>query len=110
MSRLSSEEFETMKDHVLIGRDVIQDIIERFGIESSFLAVSRNICHYHHEKYNGSGYPLGLKGDEIPLEARIFAICDVYDALRSKRPYKKGLSHEETLEIIRARQGHSFRP
>ena len=108
--RLSREEFESMKDHVLIGRDVIQDIIERFGIESTFLVVSRNICHYHHEKYNGSGYPLGLKGDEIPLEARIFALCDVYDALRSKRPYKQGLSHEETLEIIRAGRDIHFDP
>jgi hemerythrin-like metal-binding protein len=108
--RLDKEEFETMKDHVLIGSDVIQDIIDKFHIRSSFLAMSRNICHSHHEKYDGTGYPDGLTGEEIPLEARIFAVCDVYDALRAKRPYKEGLPHDDTLEIIRGQRGRHFDP
>jgi len=99
-----------MKTHVLIGKALIQDIIDRFDIRSSFFIMSRNICHYHHEKYDGTGYPEGLKGDAIPLEARIFAVCDVYDALRAKRPYKEGLAHEEALEIISEDRGRHFDP
>ena len=109
-SRLSLEEFSIMKNHVAIGRDIIQDIIGRFRINSRFLQMSRNICHYHHEKYDGSGYPESLIGDDIPIEARIFAICDVYDALRAKRPYKPGLTHEEAVETILPDRGGHFDP
>lgn len=108
--RLNAEEFESMKEHVLIGSDVIRDIIDKFGIQSSFLSMSRNICHSHHEKYDGSGYPEGLVGEQIPVEARIFAICDVYDALRSKRPYKEGLAHDEVTAIIVDDRGRHFDP
>jgi putative two-component system response regulator len=72
-----------MKKHVLIGRQVIQDIIDKFDIKESFIMTARNIAAFHHEKYNGKGYLEGLKGQAIPLEARIFALADVYDALRS---------------------------
>jgi putative two-component system response regulator len=109
-ARLSPDEFEVMKNHVLIGRDIIQDIIDRFGLSNAFLIVSRNVCYCHHEKYDGTGYPGRLKGDDIPIEARIFAICDVYDALRAKRPYKPGLSHREALETIMADRGRHFDP
>ncbi|MDA8432629.1 MAG: bacteriohemerythrin [Nitrospiraceae bacterium] len=109
-SRLSREEFDSMKQHVSIGRDIIQDIIDRFRLRSRFLVVSKNICHYHHEKYDGSGYPDGLRGDAIPLEARIFAICDVYDALRAKRPYKEGLTHRQAVDIIVPDKGRHFDP
>ena len=109
-SRLSIAEFDAMKKHVVIGRDIIQDIIDRFRLSSKFLTVSRNICYHHHEKYDGSGYPEGLRGEDIPLEARIFAICDVYDALRAKRPYKPGLSHEETVGTIVPDKGRHFDP
>ena len=108
--RLTAEEFGSMKQHVMIGRDIIQDIMDRFRLRSRFLEASRNICHYHHERYDGSGYPEGLCGEAIPLEARIFAICDVYDALRSKRPYKAGLTHRETMETIVPDRGRHFDP
>jgi len=88
-SKLTNEEYEEMKKHVQIGKQVLQNVIDRFKLKQSFFTIGRNICAYHHEKYNGKGYLEGLKGQEIPLEARIFALCDAYDAIRSKRLYKE---------------------
>ncbi len=88
---LSQEEWEIMKKHTTFA----QKILDVSGFETAL-----NIALYHHENYDGSGYPFGLKGDEIPLEAKIVKLVDVYDALRSDRPYKKGLTHKEVLEII----------
>ncbi len=88
---LSPEEWEIMKKHTIFA----QKILDAPGFETAL-----NIALYHHENYDGSGYPFGLKGDEIPLEAKIVKLVDVYDALRSDRPYKKGLTHKEVLEII----------
>ena len=109
-SPLTHEEYEEMKEHVRIGKQVLQDAIDKFKLKQTFLIMGRNICAYHHEKYNGKGYPEGLKGQEIPLEARIFALCDVYDAIRSKRSYKDALSHEEAVERIKSDSGKHFDP
>lgn len=89
---LTPSEFEEMKRHVLYGAEIIGEAPE--------LRVARNICLYHHENFDGSGYLGGLRGEEIPLEARIVKLIDVYDALREERPYKRAFSHEEALEII----------
>ncbi|WP_129408269.1 HD domain-containing phosphohydrolase [Marinitoga lauensis] len=88
---LDKNEWEEMKKHTIYGSKILDD---------PYFAVAKNIALYHHEKYNGEGYPYGLKGDEIPIEAQIVALADVYDALRSNRPYKKGFSHEIAVEII----------
>jgi putative two-component system response regulator len=109
-SKLTDEEYEEMKKHVLIGKQVIHSVIDRFKLKQPFFIIGRNICAYHHEKYNGKGYPEGLRGQEIPLEARIFALCDAYDAIRSKRPYKDEVSHEEAVRRIKADSGEHFDP
>ncbi len=99
-----------MKMHVAIGKKMLQDIIDRFRIKPQFLVMARNIAAHHHEKFNGKGYPEGLKKEEISLEARIFALADVYDALRSKRSYKKEIPHDEAVNIILAERGKHFDP
>ena len=90
--RLTDEEFEEMKRHTLYGAKIIGD--------KEYFKLARNIALYHHEKADGSGYPFGLKNEEIPVEAKIVALVDVYDALRSERPYKKAFTHEQTMKII----------
>jgi len=75
-----------------------------------YLRPALNIPYYHHEKYDGSGYPQGLKGDEIPLEARIFAIIDVFDALTSDRPYRKAWTKDKTVAYIKEQSGKHFDP
>ncbi|MBI4843002.1 MAG: HD domain-containing protein [Nitrospirae bacterium] len=107
--RLSDEEFNIIKKHVFIGKQLLQNDIEKFTTKQPFFEIAKNICAYHHEKYNGKGY-IGIKGDKIPLEARIFALCDVYDALRSKRHYKDEMSHEKAVEIIKSERGEHFDP
>jgi len=109
-SKLTNEEYEEMKKHVQIGKRLLQNTIDRFKLKQLFFIMGRDICAFHHEKYNGKGYPEGLKGEEIPLEARIFALCDAYDAIRSKRPYKDELSHEEAVRRIKSDSGEHFDP
>lgn len=108
-SKLTQEEHGNMKEHVRIGKQILRDAIDKFKLKQSFLVMGKNICEYHHEKYNGKGYP-GLKGTAIPLEARIFTLCDAYDAIRSKRPYKDKLSHEDAVRRIKSDSGEHFDP
>lgn len=107
--KLTPEEFDQMKLHTVNGRHMIDDAIMDLQ-DDSFLRVAREIVGAHHEKWNGTGYPDGAKGKEIPLSARLMAIADVYDALISKRPYKEPFTHERAIEIIYADSGKHFDP
>ncbi|HEY8344640.1 MAG TPA: HD domain-containing phosphohydrolase [Bacillota bacterium] len=107
--RLSPEEYELMKTHTTIGAKILLEVMEKYP-DNGFLELAISIAKFHHEKWDGSGYPLGLAGTAIPLSARIMAIADVYDALRSKRIYKEGLSHERSLNIIQQGSGSVFDP
>jgi putative two-component system response regulator len=108
-SKLTPEEYEEMKKHTLEGEKIIDTIIAESGNEA-FLQNAKLFAGSHHEKWDGSGYPRGLSGTAIPLQGRIMAIADVYDALRSKRPYKEAFSHEKSVEIIRESSGSHFDP
>ena len=107
--KLTSEEFEVIKKHTLIGGNAIQNIELKTDMKS-FLTLGKEIAWYHHEKWDGTGYPKGLAEEAIPLSARITAIADVYDALTSERPYKKAFSHEEAFRIISEGSGSHFDP
>lgn len=98
------EEFELMKQHTIIGANILQN--------SSFdvLKMAETIARHHHEKWDGSGYPAGLRGKEIPIEARIVALADFYDAVTHERPYKKAWSHEEAVAEIMRQRGKHFDP
>lgn len=107
--KLNEEEYELMKKHVQIGYDAIIRA-ERILGSNSFLALARELIYSHHEKWDGSGYPRGLKGEAIPLSGRLMALCDVYDALVTERIYKKAYSHEKTMAIILSQKGLHFDP
>jgi len=107
--KLTPEEFEIMKTHVDIGTEAIERIMSETN-EHAFLDHALLIAGTHHEKWDGTGYPLGLKGLNIPIEGRLMAIVDVYDALVSERPYKIAFSHEESCKIIEAGAGSHFDP
>jgi len=107
--KLTDEEYEIMKSHVVEGERIINEIIEKTG-EGEFLRNAKIFAGTHHERWDGKGYPRGLKGDEIPLQGRIMAIVDVYDALVSDRPYKKAFTNEEAIEIIMQNSGSHFDP
>lgn len=105
--RFVSEEYEQMKKHAAEGAKIVRQILT--GIEDEqFVRIAANVAHYHHEKVNGEGYPDHLKGEEIPVEARIMALADVFDALVSKRCYKEAFSFEKAFEIIRQDAGTHF--
>lgn len=105
--RFTDEEYDKMKMHSEIGYHMVSEILS--GVEEQdFVRVAENVAHYHHEKVNGTGYPEGLKGEEIPIEARIMALADVFDALVSKRCYKDAFSYERAYEIIEKDAGTHF--
>ncbi|WP_373976178.1 two-component system response regulator [Chitinibacter sp. SCUT-21] len=108
--KLSDAEFEIMKTHTTLGRDAIVRAESLLQGQNDFLRYAREIAYCHQEKWDGSGYPQGLKGEAIPLSARLMAIADVYDALISKRVYKPAFSHEKALEIMRQGRGSHFDP
>lgn len=106
--KLTREEFDVMKTHTWIGASTLLNVIEQ--CDYPIFKLGYNIIHYHHERYNGTGYPAGLRGVEIPLEARIMAVADVYDALLSRRPYKEPFTYEQTWKIIAEEKGKQFDP
>ena len=106
---LTPEEFDTMKTHTSEGEKIIDEIIMESG-DGYFLQHAKLFAGFHHEKWDGSGYPYGLKGTEIPLQGRIMALVDVYDALVSDRPYKKAFTHEKAIQIIKESTGTHFDP
>lgn len=106
---LSPEEFSSMKLHSVIGGDIFDYLKERIP-DKDFADVAGKIARYHHERWDGKGYPEGLKGEEIPLVARIMSIVDVYDALTSRRPYKEPFSHEKAMGLIAENSGTQFDP
>jgi len=107
--RLTEEEFAIIKQHCTNGEKIIDEIIDKTK-DDGFLRHAKKFAGHHHEKWNGTGYPRGLCGEEIPLEGRIMAIPDVYDALVSERPYKKPFTHEQAVEIIKKDSGTHFDP
>jgi putative two-component system response regulator len=106
---LTAEEFEVMKTHTTLGAETIRRVQEKFPFYG-FLETARQIALYHHEKWNGKGYPTRLGGEEIPLAARIVAVVDVFDALTSKRVYKGSIAVDEALKIMVADRGQHFDP
>jgi len=99
---LDAGEWDLMQQHTAIAVDLLKPI--------HYLSAALDIPHYHHEKWDGSGYPHGLREEQIPLAARLFSIVDVYDALTSNRPYRKAWSHEKALAYIQGESGRHFDP
>ena len=108
--KLTPEEFELMKTHTTLGRDAIQAAERQLGMSVDFLKLAKEIAYSHQEKWDGSGYPEGLRGEAIPVSARLMALADVYDALISRRVYKEGMSHEQALDFISEGRGKHFDP
>ncbi len=107
--RLDDDEMEIMRTHARMGEEMIEDLIDSFGLEHfGYRHMLRNIAASHHEAVNGSGYPQGLRGEAIPLEARIVAVADVFDALTSRRPYKDAWSNEQAVAKLRELAGENL--
>ncbi|NOZ38045.1 MAG: HD domain-containing protein, partial [Gammaproteobacteria bacterium] len=102
--KLDEEEWKIMKNHTLIGVRILE------GDDCELLNAARTIALTHHEKWDGSGYPNGVAGEDIPVMGRLVAICDVFDALISKRPYKKAWSMDDTIELLKKERGKHFDP
>lgn len=106
--KLSAEEWELMKGHTLLGEKYIQELYD--NNENEYLKIAADVAKYHHEWWDGTGYPCGLKGEEIPLAARILAVADVYDILTSNRCYRSAYSHEDAVAIMKEETGTHFDP
>ena len=106
--RLTDEEFIIMKTHSAIGAQMLEDI--PIQTDDPLIKVARDICRWHHERFDGHGYPDGLKGDEIPIGAQVVALADVYDALTSERVYKEAYSHETAVRMILRGECGAFNP
>ena len=104
------EEYEIMKTHTTLGRDAIEKTQKTSGQSVEFLEIAKELIYSHHEKWDGTGYPLGLAGEAIPISARLMALADVYDALVSRREYKAGMTHAEAVQIIVDGRGLHFDP
>ncbi len=107
--RLTEEEFEIMKEHTTLGKAALSSTDSKLG-SNSFLSIARLVAHYHHERWDGKGYPEGLAGEDIPLCARLMSVADVYDALTSRRVYKPAMPHEKAKSIIMEGYGTQFDP
>jgi len=108
--RFEPHEFEIMKTHPALGHDAIEHAEKSLGTDVEFLSMAKEIALYHQEKWDGSGYPEGLSGDDIPISARLMALADVYDALISRRVYKSGMPHEKAVQIIVESKSAHFDP
>ncbi|MGE5027873.1 MAG: HD domain-containing phosphohydrolase, partial [Betaproteobacteria bacterium] len=108
--RFTPDEFEIMKTHAALGWDAIEHAEQSLGTRVEFLNTAKEIAYFHHEKWDGSGYPEGIAGDDIPIPARLMALADVYDALISRRVYKEGMSHEKAVQIVIEGRGSHFDP
>jgi HD-GYP domain-containing protein (c-di-GMP phosphodiesterase class II) len=108
-AKLTDDEFEIMKTHTTEGKAIIESAM-KLTTDTGYLKEALNLATYHHEKWNGKGYPMGLAGEEIPLSARIMAVSDVFDALVSRRSYKKPFTLDEALKIIEEGAGTHFDP
>jgi response regulator RpfG family c-di-GMP phosphodiesterase len=107
--KLTEEEYEQMKQHTPAGGEIIREVLNGVA-DDEYISAAADIAACHHEKWNGKGYPKGLKGEEIPLSARIMAIADVFDALVSKRCYKEPIPADEAFRIIEEESGEHFDP
>ena len=107
--KLNPEEFDVMKTHAVLGARTLESVHQAYP-GNTFIHMGIEIAKYHHERWDGLGYPSGLVGESIPLSARILTVCDVYDALRSKRVYKESISHADSVRIISEGKGKQFDP
>jgi putative two-component system response regulator len=108
--KFTDDEFEIMKQHTIAGGKALEEAALEVGEANNYLALGKDVACYHHERWDGTGYPVGLKGEDIPLSARIVALADVYDALTVRRRYKPAYSHVEALEQIRSERCKQFDP
>ncbi len=108
--KLTAKEYEIMKEHTIFGKNAIHEAQNQLELSNTFFSMSEQIAAYHHERWDGKGYPHNLAGTDIPLSARLMAIADVYDALVSKRIYKPSFPHEDAVQIIKENSGSQFDP